>query len=58
MTTLEDDRLLGRRQNDRPPHRSSIVWRCHEDGWKIVREHNSGMTITPAETDQLLNPHR
>lgn len=38
--------------------RSSIVWRCHIDGWKIVREHNSGMTITPAETDQLLQTHR
>ena len=38
--------------------RSSLVWRCHADGWKIVREHNSSLPISPAETDQLLKTHR
>jgi ketosteroid isomerase-like protein len=38
--------------------RSSLVWRCHDDGWKIVREHNSSQTISPAETDALLKTSR
>lgn len=38
--------------------RSSLVWRCHADGWRIVREHNSSLPISPAETDQLLKTHR
>jgi ketosteroid isomerase-like protein len=38
--------------------RSSLVWRCLGDGWKIVREHNSSQMISPAETDALLTKHR
>lgn len=38
--------------------RSSLVWRCHAGGWKIVREHNSSTGISPAETDQLLKTSR
>lgn len=43
-----DGKLVGIRT------RSSLVWLCHADGWKIVREHNSSLPISPAETDQLL----
>jgi ketosteroid isomerase-like protein len=38
--------------------RSSLVWRCHADGWRIVREHNSSLPISSAETDQLLKTSR
>lgn len=38
--------------------RSSIVWRCHADGWRIVREHNSSLTISPAETEAFLKSSR
>lgn len=38
--------------------RSSLVWRCRPDGWKIVREHNSSLPISPAETDTLLRTSR
>lgn len=38
--------------------RSSLVWRCHAEGWKIVREHNSSTKISTAETDQLLTTSR
>lgn len=30
--------------------RSTLVWRCTSDGWKIVREHNSSRRITPTES--------
>lgn len=33
--------------------RSTLVWRCTSDGWKIVREHNSTRRITPEESHQL-----
>jgi ketosteroid isomerase-like protein len=33
--------------------RSTIVWRCTGDGWKVVREHNSTRRITPEESRQL-----
>jgi ketosteroid isomerase-like protein len=38
--------------------RSSLVWRCHADGWRIVREHNSSTSVSAAETDQLLKTSR
>ena len=38
--------------------RSSIVWRCHAQGWRIVREHNSTRQISPTETDALLHNSR
>jgi ketosteroid isomerase-like protein len=38
--------------------RSSLVWRCRADGWRIVREHNSSTIVPPAETDQLLKTSR
>lgn len=34
--------------------RSSLVWRCSADGWKIVREHNSSRVIRNAEIDAIL----
>jgi ketosteroid isomerase-like protein len=33
--------------------RSTLVWRCTGDGWKIVREHNSTRRITPEESRQI-----
>ncbi|MDR6955315.1 ketosteroid isomerase-like protein [Ancylobacter sp. 3268] len=33
--------------------RSTLVWRCTGDVWKIVREHNSTRRITPEESRQL-----
>jgi ketosteroid isomerase-like protein len=33
--------------------RSTLVWRCAGDGWKIVREHNSTRRITDAESHQI-----
>lgn len=33
--------------------RSTLVWRCTPDGWKIVREHNSSRTITASESRQI-----
>lgn len=33
--------------------RSTLVWRCTDDGWKIVREHNSTRRITAEESLQL-----
>jgi ketosteroid isomerase-like protein len=33
--------------------RSTLVWRCTGDGWKIVREHNSTRRITPDESRQI-----
>jgi ketosteroid isomerase-like protein len=33
--------------------RSTLVWRCAGDGWKIVREHNSTRRITPEESRHL-----
>ncbi|WP_244491027.1 YybH family protein [Paramesorhizobium deserti] len=33
--------------------RSTLVWRCTSDGWRIVREHNSTRRITPEESRQL-----
>jgi ketosteroid isomerase-like protein len=33
--------------------RSTLVWRCANDGWRIVREHNSSRRITAAETERL-----
>jgi ketosteroid isomerase-like protein len=33
--------------------RSTLVWRCTGDIWKIVREHNSTRRITPEESQQL-----
>jgi ketosteroid isomerase-like protein len=33
--------------------RSTLVWRCTGDAWKIVREHNSTRRITPEESRQL-----
>lgn len=38
--------------------RSSLVWRCHADGRRIVREHNSSTGVSAAETDQLLKTSR
>jgi ketosteroid isomerase-like protein len=33
--------------------RSTLVWRCANDGWRIVREHNSSRRITAEETLRL-----
>ncbi|CCV13943.1 nuclear transport factor 2 family protein [Mesorhizobium sp. STM 4661] len=33
--------------------RSTLVWRCTNGGWKILREHNSSRPITPAESRQI-----
>jgi ketosteroid isomerase-like protein len=33
--------------------RSTLVWRCVNDGWRIVREHNSSRRITAEETQRL-----
>jgi ketosteroid isomerase-like protein len=33
--------------------RSTLVWRCASDGWKIVREHNSTRRITLVESHQI-----
>jgi ketosteroid isomerase-like protein len=33
--------------------RSTLVWRCTNAGWRIVREHNSSRRITAEETQQL-----
>jgi ketosteroid isomerase-like protein len=33
--------------------RSTLVWRCADDGWRIVREHNSSRRITAEETQRL-----
>lgn len=38
--------------------RSSLVWRCHADGWKIIREHNSSLAISPTAIDTLLKNSR
>lgn len=35
--------------------RSTLMWRCTSDGWKIVREHNSSRRITPAESRQIFD---
>lgn len=34
--------------------RSTLVWRCHGDGWKIVREHNSSRPVSESEVEKLL----
>jgi ketosteroid isomerase-like protein len=31
-----------------------LVWRCTADGWKIVREHNSSVTLAPGELDAVM----
>lgn len=36
--------------------RSSLVWQCTPEGWKIVREHNSSRRVSRAEIDSLLPP--
>jgi ketosteroid isomerase-like protein len=33
--------------------RSTLIWRCASDGWRIVREHNSSRRITAEETQRL-----
>lgn len=33
--------------------RSTLVWRCANDEWRIVREHNSSRRITAEETQRL-----
>ena len=33
--------------------RSTLVWRCTSDGWRIVREHNSSRRITQAESRRI-----
>ncbi|MBY3088939.1 SnoaL-like domain-containing protein [Rhizobium laguerreae] len=33
--------------------RSTLVWRCTGDAWKIVREHNSTRRIMPEESQQI-----
>jgi hypothetical protein len=33
--------------------RSTLVWGCSPEGWKIVREHNSSRNITPEESQQI-----
>lgn len=33
--------------------RSTLVWRCANDGWRIVREHNSSRRIADEETRRL-----
>ena len=34
--------------------RSTLVWQCTADGWKIVREHNSSRRIGRAEIDAII----
>ncbi|MFT4055243.1 MAG: hypothetical protein QM681_12120 [Novosphingobium sp.] len=36
--------------------RSTLTWRCRDDGWKIVREHNSSHGVSREEIDRLV-PH-
>jgi ketosteroid isomerase-like protein len=33
--------------------RSTLVWRCTSDGWKIIREHNNSRRIAPEESRQI-----
>ena len=35
--------------------RSTLVWHCTGQGWKIVREHNSSRRVSEAEIDALLS---
>jgi ketosteroid isomerase-like protein len=35
--------------------RSSLVWRCEEGGWRIVREQNSVRDVAPAEVQTALD---
>jgi ketosteroid isomerase-like protein len=35
--------------------RSSLVWRCEEGGWRIVREQNSVRNVPPAEVQVALD---
>ena len=34
--------------------RSTLVWRCGAEGWRIVREHNSSYPVDRAEIDRLV----
>ncbi|TCK28145.1 hypothetical protein EV667_2141 [Ancylobacter aquaticus] len=34
--------------------RSTLVWQCTPEGWKIVREHNSSRRVTQEEIDAIL----
>lgn len=34
--------------------RSTLVWRCTGDGWKIIREHNNSRRIAAEESRQIL----
>lgn len=34
--------------------RSTLIWRCGAEGWKIVREHNSSYPVDRAEIDRLV----
>lgn len=34
--------------------RSSLVWRCGGDGWRIVREHNSSRIVPTGEVEAVL----
>lgn len=34
--------------------RSSLVWQCTSDGWKIVREHNSTRRVPQQEIDAII----
>jgi ketosteroid isomerase-like protein len=36
--------------------RSSLVWQCTSDGWKIVREHNSSRRVPQQEIDAIIPP--
>ncbi|WP_218008364.1 hypothetical protein, partial [Hydrogenophaga intermedia] len=33
---------------------SSLTWRCSEEGWKIVREHNSSQRLARDAVDPAL----
>lgn len=33
--------------------RSTLVWRCTGDGWKIIREHNNSRRIAAEESRQI-----
>jgi ketosteroid isomerase-like protein len=35
--------------------RSTLVWRCSESGWRIVREHNSSRVVPTPEVQTLLH---
>lgn len=35
---------------------TSLVWRLTDDGWKIVREHNSTVEIPADEVEAIVNP--